>query len=148
MRTRLKGSALLLVAGILFLGACSQDQKFAILDGEPVAILSDKRTVFINYWAVWCAPCLEEMPILAAFREQHSDIAEVYAVNYDNPTSEQLREDVSKLNVRLPSLLEDPAQALGAERPQVLPTTLVVKDGLIVQVLIGPQTTESLFKAL
>jgi len=33
------------------------------LDGEPV-LLSDykNKTLFLNFWATWCKPCLEEFP--------------------------------------------------------------------------------------
>ena len=37
--------------------------KLKDMDGKPID-LNDYRgnTVFINFWATWCAPCIEEMP--------------------------------------------------------------------------------------
>jgi thiol-disulfide isomerase/thioredoxin len=127
---------------------CEKGQQFEVLDAQPVYLLSDERTIFVNYWAVWCTPCIEEMPILAEFRTANLDRLEVYAVNFDNPSIEQLRADVAKLDVRIPSLLADPAEALGMQTPTVLPTTLVVRQGKVVDTLLGPQTIETLSKVL
>lgn len=128
--------------------SCSNEQKFDVLDSDPVALLVDDRTVFINYWAVWCGPCIEEMPVLAEFRTQNIERVEVYGVNFDNPTPDQLRADIAKLKVEIPNLLNDPAPALGIITPQVLPSTLVIKDGEVVDVLIGLQTHNSLLEAI
>jgi cytochrome c biogenesis protein CcmG/thiol:disulfide interchange protein DsbE len=44
------------------------------LDGAPLA-LSDLqgKTVVVNFWNTWCAPCIEEAPALKAFYERHRD---------------------------------------------------------------------------
>ncbi len=35
------------------------------MDGEPVDMAEWKgKTIFINIWATWCAPCLAEMPVI------------------------------------------------------------------------------------
>ena len=38
------------------------------LNGEKIN-LSDQqgKTVFINFWATWCPPCIEELPLIDAF---------------------------------------------------------------------------------
>ncbi|MCP4318682.1 MAG: TlpA family protein disulfide reductase [Hyphomicrobiales bacterium] len=54
-------------------------------DGQPTSVgdLSGK-TLLINLWATWCAPCREEMPALDALQEDlGGDNFEVVAVNID-----------------------------------------------------------------
>lgn len=136
--------ALVLALPIIFLMACSNEPGFEVLDAKPAKLLSEKRLVIINYWATWCLPCLEEMPELAAFREKHKDRVEVYAVNYDRPGIDQLRMEVTDLGVKIPALVTDPNERLGYERPMVLPTTIAMRAGQVQEVLVGPQTMETL----
>jgi thiol-disulfide isomerase/thioredoxin len=35
--------------------------------GKPFRLPTPGRPVLIHYWASWCGPCLEEMPLLARF---------------------------------------------------------------------------------
>jgi thiol-disulfide isomerase/thioredoxin len=99
--------------------------------------------LFINYWATWCKPCIREVPELNAL-----DGLEGFAVlgiNYDGEQGEELRAQETRLAIAFPTLANDPAARFGVERPQVLPTTLVIDPrGSLHRVLIGPQTLESL----
>lgn len=54
-------------------------------DGKPMT-LADRagKTVLVNLWATWCAPCRAEMPALDALqKEKGSDRFEVMTVNVD-----------------------------------------------------------------
>ncbi|MER8430836.1 thiol:disulfide interchange protein TlpA [Mesorhizobium caraganae] len=54
-------------------------------DGKPMTIVDHAgKTVLLNLWATWCAPCRAEMPALDALqKEKGSDAFEVIAVNVD-----------------------------------------------------------------
>ncbi len=104
--------------------------------------------VVINYWAIWCSPCREEVPELNAFQDQYPEIA-VLGYNFDSPGSVELQRQIESLDVRFPTLIQDPRFALGAPRPGTLPTTLIVAPyGGLVETLHGPQTRASLRAAL
>ena len=37
--------------------------KLTDLDGQPISMEQFKgKTIFINFWATWCKPCIQEMP--------------------------------------------------------------------------------------
>jgi len=47
--------------------------KFARLDGPELAMASLRgRVLLINFWATWCAPCVEELPLLSSFYQEYS----------------------------------------------------------------------------
>lgn len=138
----------ILVLFFAALWSCSSERKFDVLSGDAASLREDDRLVMINYWATWCLPCLEEMPELAEFRHEYQDTVEVYAVNYDNPTVEELRQQIEEIGVEIPALVEDPSVEFGYARPEVLPGTAVLKDGEFKEMLYGPQTKETLEEIL
>lgn len=72
-----------IVLTIVVMVGCSSPpaQKFTLdsfqlktLHGEPVDLSRYKgKTVFINVWATWCRPCIQEMPSIAAAMETLKD---------------------------------------------------------------------------
>jgi len=41
--------------------------------GEPVVMEQFRgRPLLVNFWATWCPPCVEELPMLNAFHAQHA----------------------------------------------------------------------------
>ena len=101
----------------------------------------DSWTV-VNYWAVWCKPCREEIPELNELNKD-ADI-QVLGVNFDRKTGDALAVDSKTLGLDF-SNIEDPSQALGVKRPSVLPTTLVISpEGEVEAVLVGPQTAATI----
>ena len=71
-------------------------------------------------------------------------------VNFDGVTGEALAAQAKALGIAPALLLDrDPAQELGLERPQALPSTFVIgPDGKQRNVLLGPQTVASLEAAI
>ena len=109
---------------------------------QHVALPAQGHWRVVNYWAVWCAPCREEIPELNRLH-QRTDLV-VYAVNYDGKQGAELASQVATMNIEFTILAQDPGPALGVERPRVLPTTLLVNPaGEVTDTLVGPQTEET-----
>lgn len=51
--------------------------QFTISDGKETVDLAKLRgkTVVLNLWATWCAPCVEELPSLLQLHQQMPDLA-------------------------------------------------------------------------
>ncbi len=49
--------------------------KLTSLDGKPIDLSQYKgKTIFLNFWATWCKPCVEEMPSIAnAMKKVNTD---------------------------------------------------------------------------
>ena len=128
-----------------FLYGCNKpDYRTAAGDSGNFADARGKW-LLINYWAEWCKPCIEEMSELNRFQQQQRERALLLTVNYDGAQGDALQQQIAKLHIEVPVLLDDPAPQLGFTRPTALPTTLVFDpEGKLRHTLQGPQTRASL----
>lgn len=95
--------------------------------GPPIA-LSDFRgkTVVLNFWASWCGPCREEMPILErAWRELRGKNVVVLGINvaddYDDAAA-----FLKGLNITYPNVFDPEQTRLGDYKVNGLPTTFFI----------------------
>jgi len=50
------------------------DFKVESLDGNTITLSHFRgKTIAVNFWATWCAPCRQEMPALASYYQEHRD---------------------------------------------------------------------------
>jgi cytochrome c biogenesis protein CcmG/thiol:disulfide interchange protein DsbE len=61
------------VANDLHLGAAAPPASLVTLDGHRIAT-SDLlgQVVILTFWATWCEPCREELPLLSGYAERHA----------------------------------------------------------------------------
>jgi thiol-disulfide isomerase/thioredoxin len=131
------------------LTACSKPDYHTADGGSGRFADARGKWLLINYWAEWCKPCIEELPALNRFQQQHRDRVLLLTVNYDGAQGASLQQQIAKLGIELPVLIEDPAPRLGVPRPDALPTTLVFdRDGKLHQTLQGAQTLATLSAAI
>ena len=112
----------------------------SIYPGKPPISLQELagKTVYIDFWASWCAPCLISLPLYNDMYHRYKDQGlEVLAISVDNPVEEGLEflED-TPLDFLIPS---DP-EGETAELFQVIgmPTSyLIGPDGEVKLVQMG-----------
>lgn len=98
------------------------------------------RWLLINYWAVWCKPCREEIPDLNHLARYKPQQIAVLGVNYDGLQGDELSQAIELMGIEFTAVGEDPATAFGVQRPIVLPTSyLIDPQGRILHELQGPQ---------
>ena len=130
---------------LLFLFACSKPD-YELFEG-PKGNKSDflGKWLVVNYWADWCPPCIKEMPELESFYNQNENKALVLAYNFDRLEGSDLKDQILRFKVNVPSILNDPGLLFGWETPPSLPATYIINpEGKLVETLIGPQTRDSL----
>ncbi|MCC6623504.1 MAG: TlpA family protein disulfide reductase [Deltaproteobacteria bacterium] len=59
----------------------------AVMDAAAVRTLAadSGKPVLVSLWATWCAPCLEEMPVLTRFQQEHPEVV-VLGLTTDDPS--------------------------------------------------------------
>lgn len=117
------------------------------IDGKTYR-LSDYRGkwVLVNYWATWCPPCLEELPELEIFHNNHKDTdAVVLGVNSENISQEELKKFTDDQFLSFPILLSKPSASSPLGPLPGLPTSYMVSpEGVVVAQQIGGITAAAL----
>lgn len=102
------------------------------------------KTVLINFWATWCEPCREEMPLLEAASKQYAgDGFAVIGVAVDDPNA--VASMLKDRPVSYPILLgdDDTLRTVGDDRG-VLPYSLLIgPDGTLQSMHLGSFPTAS-----
>lgn len=87
-------------------GSAAPDFTLPNLEGESVSLSSLRgKPVVINFWATWCAPCKEEMPLLEKTAQQLGDQVVILGVDYAEG-KDVVQSFVSELGLTFPILLD------------------------------------------
>src|SRR5713226_8293741 len=123
------------------------------LDGNVVSTAAwQGKVVLVNFWATWCPPCREEIPILIQLSEKYKDDLLVIGISVDDSSPADVKEFARRIGVNYPIVMR--SRELIAEYGGVpaLPTTFLVnKDGRVVQKhegLFSPGLYETEVRAL
>jgi thiol-disulfide isomerase/thioredoxin len=97
------------------------------LAGEEIRLDAFRgRTVIVNFWATWCAPCVAEMPSLQRLRDRMApDGIEVIAVNLQENAG-RIRPFVERLDITFPVVRDHDGSVRSAWGVSVFPTSFVV----------------------
>jgi thiol-disulfide isomerase/thioredoxin len=104
------------------------------------------KTILLNLWATWCAPCREEMPSLDRLqKELGSDKFEVVALALDRAGVDAARKFLAGIKVENLNLYVDPSARSGsAMRIVGMPTTILIDpEGREIGRLPGPAEWDS-----
>ena len=132
-------------------GSTAPDFTLPDLDGKAVTLSGLRgRVVVLTFFASWCHPCEQDMPILERAQRDLGDRIAVVGVNYQDFPNDS-RDFVRRLGVTFPALIEDSTDNPVAARYDVhaMPDTLFIDaNGIVRDRLFGPTTRHDLESAL
>jgi thiol-disulfide isomerase/thioredoxin len=108
-------------------------------------IIENDKPIFINFFATWCSPCIEELPLLSDFYLKNKNSLEMIIIDVNNLSVIEnnlpikLAEDpfiaqkiLAKNNISFTSLFDKYAFIARQYGVTNLPHSVLIKDGIIV----------------
>lgn len=117
------------------------------LDGQTIALRAYLgRPTVVNFWATWCAPCVQEMPYLDAIAKNSPKLSFV-GIGID--TEANIKQFISKIPVSYQLVVAGHAgismvRALGNAAGGLPFTVLLAEDGSIFDTILGQVEPEDL----
>ena len=130
-------------------GEVIPDFELPTLDGGKTVRLSALRgsPVVINFWATWCGPCKQEMPLLVEqYNWNKGKGLRVLAIDtLANDNVDDMRTFAQQFKMNFDVLVDEKDAIAGGWNVMGLPTTFFVKaDGTVANVHVGQLTPDQL----
>ena len=118
-------------------------QAVSLEDQQRIVSLADYagRTILVNLWATWCAPCRQETPYLQSVYEENQDRGlMVVGVSVDSPSALDLVEGfLEEMGVTYDILLDPEMVSTNAFAPIGYPASYLIDgDGIVRFTRLGP----------
>ena len=129
-------------------GAIAPDFRLLNLEGTPVQLSGLGQPVVLNFWASWCAFCIEEMPDFQLLQERVGDRATVIGINRaeSRATAERFAQQTGASYTLLLDLDDELGDASGPYQVIGMPTTLYIRaDGTVDTVKVGFHELDEMF---
>jgi peroxiredoxin len=156
---------LLVAVAVLALPACSgakaqssrpddpaPDFRLDNLDRQSVSLSSFRgKTVFLNFWATTCPPCVAEMPHIQEFYRDWAEQNGVMVLAINNgEDAATVRNFLQKGGYTFPVLMDSRGQVSQIYRVIYIPTSIIIDPrGLIKYRVVGPfQNKAAIIKAV
>jgi len=124
-------------------------QQMATPDGTLQNLSQWKdRAIVVNFWATWCAPCVEEMPALSAMQEVLSpETVQIIGIGIDTPAN--IRDFVARHKISYPVFVAGVAgtelmRQFGNKSGGLPYSVLIDRHGKIARTYLGKLDMDSL----
>ena len=152
----------IIATAIMLLGGLARTARASVDIGKPApSLVVDElsgqtfdltalrgKVVVINFWATWCQPCRQEMPVLDSFyRRHHANGLDLVGLSVDRSRDREQVLTVMK-SFSYPAAMLDDAKDNGFGMPSALPETFVVDANGVLRARFTPGETSVTEKAL
>jgi peroxiredoxin len=114
------------------------------LSGAPATVRPQPGTTLYNVFATWCVPCAMEMPMLSTATSRLRARG-IHIVGIDQGDSiESVRSFIARYDLRYPVLIDDDKRTNALLGARIIPETVLVRNGIVVQIFVGPLSAAAL----
>jgi peroxiredoxin len=127
-------------------GAKAPDFTLPDLGGKMVSLADYRgKVVFLNIWATWCAPCIEEMPSMEKlYQELRGEEFVILAVSIDEAGADVVLPFMKNHQLSFPALTDNTGAIKNLYRITGVPESFIIdKGGKIVEEVVGPRNWAS-----
>jgi thiol-disulfide isomerase/thioredoxin len=80
------------------LGQLAPNIEGTLMDGKPFSLSNMRgKVVLVNFWASWCEPCREEMPVIEAYLKKNKAKGfEVLAITVDKQADMEVAQQIMR----------------------------------------------------
>lgn len=95
--------------------------------GENVRLAEQRgQVVMLNFWASWCGPCRQEMPLLDGISKKYGKMGFVlYGINVDQDTADA-KKILQKININYAVLFDPESKLSSLYKVDAMPTSVFI----------------------
>jgi thiol-disulfide isomerase/thioredoxin len=126
-------AALVCCSSAAFAAGAAPDFTLKSSTGENIRLAEQRgQVVMLNFWASWCGPCREEMPLLDAMSKKYGPMGfSLYGINVDADTDDA-KNVLEKIKVSYPILFDPESKLSDLYKVEGMPySVLIDKKGQI-----------------
>jgi cytochrome c biogenesis protein CcmG/thiol:disulfide interchange protein DsbE len=127
--------------GVARVGAAAPDFSSQRLDGSRVRLGEFRgKPVLLNFWATWCGPCQDEMPLIQAAVNRYGGAGlTVLAVDYQQTDAGAMQAFLRRVGARFSAVYDPNGQIAAAYGVSIgLPVSIFIdRSGKVVFIQVG-----------
>jgi peroxiredoxin len=123
------------------------DWTLKTLDNKKASLKDfNGKYIFLNFWATWCGPCIDEMPSMEKLYQKFKNRKnfEMLAVSIDKGGADAVRKFVTENKLSFTILLDGDSEVAAAYGVMGIPSTyLIDPQGYIINRAVGGRTWDT-----
>jgi len=115
------------------------------ISGKPVTLSQFRgKVVILNFWSIWCGPCLAEMPSLNKLYLEFKDKGLIVLAVAEDPAEKPVKSYLQEKGIAFPILMDKDRKIYFKYSLFGIPVTFLIdKKGLIAEKFIGERDWSS-----
>jgi thiol-disulfide isomerase/thioredoxin len=132
-------------------GKPAPDFELGLVGGAKFRLADSRgKIVVLDFWATWCGPCMQAMPLIEKAVDEFDGQVQLIAVNLEE-TDQQISAALERHNIRVTSALDRNGAVAAKYAVTAIPQTMVIdRAGTVARVFVGggPHLGDQLREAL